>query len=209
MTLDMDIEQFDLEGPSPPANAPEAVVRVRPQVWVLGAVLALVAGLFVLGHGASPVPAPLPESAATGPAGPTPGPGQRQYVAVSAICGPVTDRRATLAVSFEVSNVSPSSVNVEAVTGVLPDGGLRQRGLAARGGSCARPGSREPTGTIPAGQSRFFTLTFDLPRSCPARYPVQVQIDFIARGFAESSLSLLYGDLSVPDFDTCGPVGGA
>jgi hypothetical protein len=87
---------------------------------------------------------------------------------------------------------------------VVPEGGLRQRGLAAGGGTCDRQGTGPATGTIPAGESGFFTLTFDLPRSCPARYPVQVQIDFIARSFAESSLSLLYSDLSVPDFDTCG-----
>jgi hypothetical protein len=122
---------------------------------------------------------------------------------VTRICGPITDGRRRLAISFEVSNVSPVPVTVASVAAALPQRGLRQLGPATRGGSCDLAGTLAMAGLIPAGRSDFYTLTFALPKTCPARYPVQVRINFAAAGFAETSLSILYTDLSVPDFEAC------
>jgi len=124
---------------------------------------------------------------------------------VTTICAPVTDGLRRLSVSFEVSDVSAYPVQLTAVDGVLPDGGLRRHGPATRGGSCRKPGDQPLAGRVEPGQSVFYTLVFDLPKTCPARYPIQVRVRYAAGGFTESLLSLLYSDLSVPDFDSCGP----
>jgi hypothetical protein len=194
--------------------------QVGPLVWVAIALAALGAGFFVLGQdGTRPSADRRPDPApSAGPSGgpsagppapawlpPRPGPNQRQFLGVTAICSPVTDGSKRLAASFEVTNVSEDRVSVDSVTGVLPEGGLRQRGPVTLGGSCSRPGTLPPVEALPAGESRYYTLTFDLPKSCPARYPVLVRVEFAAAGFAETSLSLLYSDLSVPDFKTCRP----
>jgi len=200
----MNIEQHDLAEPRPPDDRRRAV-RLNPLIWVAIALIALVVGFFVLDRGVGTPElqrAPTPTSV---PATRSPGSNQRQYVGVTTICAPVTDGRRTLAVSFEVSNVSQSRVDVGSVIGVLPAGGLRQHGAAVRGGSCAQTGTDRPGGAIPVGESRFYTLSFDLPKTCPARYSVQVRVNFWADGFDETSLSILYTDLSVPVFDTCGP----
>jgi hypothetical protein len=203
MTL-MNIEQLDLGDQPPPVDGPGRPVRINPLVWVAIAVAALVGGFLVLGGRGAPTPDRLPTPTPT-LAQPTrsPGPNERQYLGVTRICGPITDGRRRLAISFQVSNVSPVPVTVDSVMAILPLRGLRQLGPAARGGSCDLAGTRPMAGVIPAGRSDFYTLTFALPKTCPAGYPVQVRIDYGAAGFAETSLSILYSDLSVPDFDTC------
>jgi len=201
MTL-MNIEQLDLEDQRPPDDDPGRSARVNPLVWVAIALAALVGGFLLLGGGGALAPDRLPAPAPALSSRP-PGPNERQYLGVTRICGPVTDGRRRLAISFEVSNVSPVPVTVNSVAALLPQGGLRQLGPAARGGSCDLAGKLALGGSIPAGQSDFYTLTFALPKTCPARYPVQVRIGFGANGFTETSLSLLYSDLSVPDFDAC------
>jgi hypothetical protein len=210
MTFDMDIEQPDEL--RPPDADPGGPSRIGAPVWLALAAVALVAGFLVLGQdgqrSADGGPGPVPSTAAADP-GPTSlapwRPGQRQYLGVTRICGPVTDGRRMLAISFEVSNISASEVEIQSVLGVLPEGGLRQRGPATRGGSCSTPGTLSLRTVLAGDRSRFYTLTFDLPKTCPARYPVLVRINFTARGLKESSLSLLQSDLSVPEFDTCRP----
>jgi hypothetical protein len=205
----MNIEQLDLAEDQPDDGPPDDGRRrpaaVGPLIWVAFALVALVAGFLVIGPGEAADSAPTfrRPSPSAAPAIGKPAPNQRQYLGVTTVCSPVTDGRRTLAVSFEVSNVSPVPVAVDSVVGVLPQRGLRQHGPATRGGDCERAGTQDPSGTIPAGQAQFYTLTFDLPRRCPARYPVQVRVDFRAGAFDETSLSLLYPDLSVPDFETC------
>lgn len=203
MMTSMNIEQLDLGDPRPPDD-PGRGARVNPLLWLVLVLFAIVAGVLLVGRGTSEPPPVPPPTSARQVLPPAPGPDQRQYLGVSTICGPVTDGRRTLAVSFEVSNVSQSPVTIDTVTGVLPEGGLRQRGPATRGGNCEKPGRLAPAAVIDAGQREYYTLRFTLPRSCPARYPVQVRIGFGAAGFAETSLSILYTDLSVPEFTTCG-----
>jgi hypothetical protein len=216
MTFDMGIEEFDIaksddeesaEGPRSSHADPGRPPRLGALVWVALAAVAVLAGFLVLGsdgqESADDGPDPAPTATATSPSPWRPG--QRQYLGVTRICGPVTDGRRTLAISFEVSNISPSPVEIQSVVGVLPEGGLRQRGPATRGGSCNAPGTQSLRTVLLGDRSRFYTLTFDLPKSCPARYPVLVRIGFTARDLKESSLSLLQSDLSVPEFDTCGP----
>jgi hypothetical protein len=188
--------------------------RVNPLVWVVLAVVGLVAGLLVLGHGSpepsSSEPSSLPSTHQNGPKPsgrpivrlPT-GPNQRQYVGVTSICPAVTDHRKRLAVTFEVSNVSRSDVFITSVRSVLPLRGLRPRGPATAGGSCAQPENLLARGLIAPEQSQFFTLAFTLPKQCPAPYPVQVRVGYKADGFVGTSLSLLLSDLSVLDFDSC------
>jgi len=212
MTSIMNIETPDAEPSAPPSREPTPAARLRPAVWVGIAVTAVLTGYVVLNRGPAPPdrPAPVPSSSSVPgphPAGdpaPAAGPNQRQYLSVTTICAPVTDGRHTLAVSFEVSDVSDYPVQLNAVDGVLPGGGLRQHGPATRGGDCRDDGALPVADTVLPGESRFYTLTFDLPQRCPARYPIQVRVGFVAEGFTETSLSLLYSDLSVPDFDRCG-----
>jgi hypothetical protein len=200
----MDIDGPDREGRS----------RINPLLWVALALVCLVAGFFVLGRMApDPASATTPPLPSTHQNGPKPsarpsstlpsGPNQRQYLGVTLICPAVTDGRKRLAVTFQVSNVSNSDVFVTSVRSVLPMRGLRPLGQPAGGGSCANPAKLLARGLISPQESQFYTLTFALPKICPAPYPVQVKIDFKADGFPGTSLSLLLSDLSVLDFDTC------
>jgi hypothetical protein len=200
----MEIDDLDREGHP----------RINPVVWVALALVCVVAGFFVLGRtAADPATArtsPLPSTHQNGPKPsarpssnlPT-GPNQRQYIGVTLICPAVTDGRKRLAVTFQVSNVSDSDVFVISVRGVLPMRGLRPLGRSTGGGSCAKPAQLMARGLISPQQSQFYTLTFALPKVCPAPYPIQVKIGFKADGFEGTSLSLLLSDLSVLDFDTC------
>jgi hypothetical protein len=203
----MDIVELDATEPGPePGSRPGAGPRLsgRGRLGLILVVVAALAGAFVLlgrTPAADEAPTPVPSTA---PAflKPPPGPGQRQYLAVTAICGVATDRRTTMAITFEVSNVSRYDVTIDAVRSVLPLPGLRPQPATA-GGSCPKPGRQPVAGPIRAGRLRYFTLHFGLPKTCPAPNPVFVRITFHAAGFAESNYSILEPDLAVPEFDAC------
>lgn len=195
----------ELDDPEPgpePGPRPGAGSRLSRTVWVALSLLCVVGGFVLLGRPGTPEPGPAPSASPAPVVVRPPGPGQRQYLGVSTICGVVTDHRTRMAITFAVSNVSRYDVSIDAVRPVLPLRGLRPQ-PATGGGDCSAPGRQPVPGPIRAGQIRYFTLHFALPKTCPAPYPVFVRITFRAGGFTETSYSILENDLAVPDFAAC------
>jgi hypothetical protein len=196
------METVELDDPEPgPPPGPGAGLPWG--LWVALGLAGLIGAFVLLGRTGTADQPPTPVvSSAPAILQPPPGPGQRQYLGVTAICGIATDHRTRLSVTFEVSNVSRYDVSIDTMRSVLPLDGLRPQPVTS-GGNCAKPGRAAVPGLLGAGRTRYFTAHFALPKTCPAPYPVFVRINFRAGGFSETSFSILENDLAVPDFDAC------
>jgi hypothetical protein len=128
------------------------------------------------------------------------------YVSVGEVCAPVTDGRTTLTVRFLLRNVTGLPEQLLTVTPELPMGGLRPRGTAVQGGTCADPvGTPAPPSrnAMPEGGTLVVSLSFALPKTCPAPYPVQAVVTVAIGGVQRLDTVALYTDLGTVKFDLC------
>jgi hypothetical protein len=133
------------------------------------------------------------------PALPAPG----ENLTLGTVCPAATDHRTTLAISFELLNLTANDVTVIGVTPRLPLGGLRARGPTTAGGSCRKPGADAAGGLITAGQKRLFTMRFRLPKVCPTPLPVQAAVRLTVDQMVGTTTVPVLSDLGSVEFDSC------
>ena len=185
---------------------------LSPLAWAAVAVMCLLGGLmFMLFRiDAEPVVEPSPSTAL---ALPSSGPNQGSNLTASfspdrqlglgRICPAVTDGRKTLAVSFNLVNISHSEVTLMDVKPRLPMGGLRPIAPNTAGGTCEHPDKKAPGGLLFPGDTKLITMRFRLPKGCPQPYPVQARIDLWVNQMVGTTTVPVYNDLGSVVFDSC------
>jgi hypothetical protein len=126
------------------------------------------------------------------------------YVLAHDICPIVTDHRTTMEISFVLENITPVRVIITRVTPVLPLKGFRPTGVELQFGLCkdrAKPALLEPR--LAAGGAVLVTLSFALPDTCPAPYPILLRVMLTIDGQRRVEDLPLLSDLGGVRFDTC------
>jgi hypothetical protein len=127
-------------------------------------------------------------------------------VAATGVCPVVTDHRTTMTVSFTMQDITPVREVVRSVTSQDQVLGPRATGVSIRPGSCAAAsGQPTPPGNqvLDPGGEELVSLTYALPKTCPAPFPVQVSVGLSIADQPRAEQLVLLSDLSGVSFTTC------
>jgi hypothetical protein len=189
--------------------------RPPTALLVLLAAAVVVAGVVSLRHGVEPVrppasaPASSPAVQMPAPPGELSSPATEPLPEVPAlmvgqVCGPLrTDGRSRLDVTFMLVNTLPRAVTLLRVKPVFPLAGLRQLSTEYRSGTCADRGPPLRAGEVRAGGTLLVVLRLALPPTCPAPYPVEVDLTERRDGRTVTAGLHLLNDLGNVHFTTC------
>jgi len=194
-------------------------VRFPPWVSVVGLVLAVLVGWFVVartsgGDGSSPSAHSTSTSSTASADGPRVAPPSPVNTGYPPLEGPLrqtgdlcvrTPTPGRMVVEFEVENAGLDQVEVLSLSAHLPIGGLDPTGGKAPATSlCGRPVDPATSTVLQPGERVPVSLGFKLPPECPAPYPVQADVALVARGSTPTTQRLaLLSDLGGYDFPTC------
>jgi hypothetical protein len=191
-------------------RAPDWLPSPRPGVVAVAAlVVGLAAGYaggvwHLRGSAASPPPAQpaSPANPAAGSAATFSFAGSPPLTQDPGACSAQTRQGLQLGVS--VTNNSTEPVTLQAAKAVLPLGGLKQ--VALQWAPCgALPSTLTPgaDSIVMPGASAWLTVTFQVKLRCPAAYPVQFTVDFLARGHRATASLPGFPDLSEVPYSGC------
>jgi hypothetical protein len=193
-------------------RAPGWLPTVRPGVVAVAALLVgLVAGYAVgvwHARGSTASAAPASSASATNhAAGPVPAatfsfadsPPLSQDTGACSV-----QTRQGLQLGVAVTNNSTVPLTLQAAKAVLPLGGLKQVDMQwAPCGSL--PSTRTPgaAAILMPGGSTWLTVTFQVKPRCPAAYPVQFTVDFLAQGHRATASLPGFADLGQVPYSGC------
>ncbi|GAB6897624.1 hypothetical protein [Kineosporia succinea] len=167
-TLDL-VPETDGPADDPPSSP------ARLCLYVLGTVSVTLLGSVVVGTADAPrhdaVPSPTPFATAVQI--------DEAPVSLREVCPVRTDHRNQLTVTFALANTDASIVLVSKISSPAV-GALRQLGVTRAGGDCAKPGRKGAKAVIRPRATRFYTVRWNLPDSCPERYPLRARVTYLS-----------------------------
>jgi hypothetical protein len=109
-----------------------------------------------------------------------------------------------LQLGVQVSNLSQAPLTLKTVKAVTPLGGLRQ----VTGGEWAPCGTLPAglvrlDGVLPAGQSTWLSVTFQVKVACPTPYPVQFTVGYLVKGRQHTASLPGFPDLGQVPYTGC------
>jgi hypothetical protein len=160
---------------------------------------------------ASAVPGPAVTVTKTATPQPTPVPGTFSFAGsvlaqVPGGCSVQLGHKLQLGV--QVANMTTDTVTLQTVKAALPMGGLKQVSQTwTTCGSLLDPLTQGPA-TLAAGASAWLTVTFQVQDTCPAPYPVQFKVRYLAGGHTATASLPGFADLGGVPYSGC-PHAGA
>ncbi|BEP14645.1 hypothetical protein acdb102_29560 [Acidothermaceae bacterium B102] len=130
------------------------------------------------------------------------------FVSAIQICHVTTDHRTTLDISLILRNDTQVTELLEELSPALPLGGLKDRGVVVRSGTCASPFGKPAKAAgqvLPSNTTVLITLHLGLPKTCPQPLPVNLDVTVSIDGNIRAEQLPLYPDLGSFTFTTCHP----
>jgi hypothetical protein len=118
--------------------------------------------------------------------------------------------RQGLQLGVPVTNNSTVTLTLQAAKAVLPLGGLKQ--VASQWAPCGSlPSTYTPGAAVilMPGESTWLTVTFQVKPRCPAAYPVQFTVDFLAQGHRATASLPGFADLGQVPYNGCPVIAAA
>jgi hypothetical protein len=130
------------------------------------------------------------------------------YVSATEICHVTTDHRTTLDISLVLRNDTQVTERLEGLAAALPLGGLKDKGVVVRSGTCASPFGKPVKAAgqvLPSDTTVLVTLRLGLPTTCPQPLPVNLDVTLSIDGNIRAEQVGLFPDLGSVTFTTCHP----
>ena len=128
------------------------------------------------------------------------------YVTVADICEVATDHHSTLTIGLVLHNDTQVTERLEELTPALPLGGLKDKGVRLRSGTCASPfgtPAKAAGQVLPSDTTVLVTLHLGLPKTCPTGLPVGLDVTVSIDGNVRAERVAVLPDLGQLTFTTC------